>query len=257
MEPQQLNVLKIGGKLIEDEESLNALLEAFLNLKGAKILIHGGGKRATELLHQLEISPKMINGRRITDAATLEVVVMVYAGLLNKKMVSLLQALGGNAIGLSGADGNIIQAHKRVVKEIDYGYAGDIDKVDTQLIEHLISFGLIPVFCALTHDKKGQLLNTNADTIASSVATALSNKYRVSFNYCLEKDGVLSNPDDDASVINKLSYNAFQEGIQKGTIFEGMIPKLENAFQALNLGVNTVRICGINSFIQQKGTLLV
>lgn len=257
MEKPVVNILKIGGKLLEDEQQLQKLLIAFLNLDTAKILIHGGGKKATTVLRQMDILPKMINGRRITDAETLEVVVMVYAGLLNKKLVSLIQSLGGNAIGLSGADGNVIQAHKRIVKDIDYGFAGDIDEVNSQLIKHLLDFNLIPVFCAVTHDKKGQLLNTNADTIASNVATALSSNYQVIFNYCLEKDGVLSDPEDNESVIPALSHAAYQAGVKSGAIYEGMIPKLDNAFRALDQGVSTIRICGVDSFIAQKGTILV
>ena len=196
-----LHILKIGGKLIENPPRLERLLSDFTNLNGHKILVHGGGKRASQLCHALSIEPKMIEGRRITDEPTLEIVTMVYAGLINKNIVSQLQALGCNAIGLSGADGNAILAHKRIVKTIDYGFAGDIDAVNTNTIAGLVNLNLTPVFCAITHNGKGQLLNTNADTIAATLATALVKQYDVHLKYCFEKKGVLSDPDNDDSVI--------------------------------------------------------
>lgn len=251
-----LKILKIGGKLLAEKDQLEQVLRHFIQLEDPKILVHGGGKKATEVLRQMEIPPKMVNGRRITDAPTLEVVVMIYAGLVNKQMVSLMQSLGGNAFGMSGADGNLIQAHKRTVNKIDYGFAGDIDQVNVRLIKNILQLDLIPVFCAITHDQKGQLLNTNADTIAATLATALANDFLVELIYCFEKNGVLENPEDDTSVIPILDHQAFQKGIINGQIFEGMIPKLDNAFGALKQGVNKVLVCGVESWLAGGGTVL-
>lgn len=251
MSKAKLTIVKIGGKVIEDEAALQALLEGFAQIEGHKILVHGGGKRASQMLPLLGIEPQMVNGRRITDAATLEVVTMVYAGLINKKMVSLLQAIGNQAIGLTGADLNSIQAHKRIVQEVDYGFAGDIDTINVTAIQGLLNQKATPVFCAITHDKKGQLLNTNADTIAATLAAFLAPHYATTLMLCFEKNGVLSNPEDDNSVIPSINQNSYQQYKKEGVISDGMIPKMDNAFYALQQGVEEVRICGTNAV---KGT---
>ena len=217
-------------------------------------MVHGGGKRASELLKALQISPRMHEGRRITDEPTLEVVTMVYAGSINKRIVSLLQALGCNAIGLSGADGNVILAHKRIVQTIDYGFAGDIDQINTPVITSLLNAGLTPVCCAITHDGKGQLLNTNADTIASSLAKALSQEYQVSLKFCFEKKGVLADPEDDHSVISELNPDSYGKYRSEGIITDGMIPKLDNAFAALQAGVSEVIIGSPVSLFSKEST---
>ncbi len=251
-----LFVLKIGGKVIEEQALLDKAMRAFAKQPGYKILIHGGGKKATEISTKLGIPTQMIHGRRITDAATLEVAVMVYAGLANKNIVANLQAMGCNAIGLSGADANAILAHQRVVKEVDYGFAGDVDKVNVATIQTLLNGNLSPVFCAITHDGKGQLLNTNADTIASILAIAMSPHYEVHLNFCFEKPGVLLNPEDDDSALSVLSPSDYQLYLSKGLISGGMLPKLDNAFAALQQGVKTVRIGDVAAVLSQKGTLL-
>ncbi len=254
---KNLFILKIGGKVLDDEVLLKQALEAFLAQEGYKILVHGGGKKATEISQKLGIQAQMINGRRITDAAALEVVLMVYAGLSNKMIVSMLQSMDCNAIGLSGADANTILAHQRVVKDIDYGFAGDIDAVNVNVIQILLESGLTPVFCAITHNKKGQLLNTNADTIAMQLATAMAPHYKVSLNFCFEKPGVLMNPNDDSSVIAYLNQEAYQTFKAEGIISEGMLPKLDNAFEALQKGVKEVRIGNVVGILQGRGTVLM
>jgi len=252
-----LHILKIGGKLIEEPRMLQKVLEVFHQLEGYKILVHGGGKRADELLAQMGIKPQMHEGRRITDEATLDVVVMVYAGLINKKVVSRLQSLGCNAIGLSGADGNTIKAHKRELREVDYGYAGDIDEVNAAGISQLLGAGFSPVFCAITHDGKGRLLNTNADTIASALARAMTAHFSVSLKLCFEKDGVLSNPEDDQSVIPQISRQDYADYRREGAVSEGMIPKIDNAFEALSGGVLEVIIGSPDSIGEGRATRLV
>lgn len=255
MKIEPLHITKIGGKVLEDTELLEQVLDNFVSLPGYKILVHGGGKRASALSRRLGIEPKMHNGRRITDAGALEVATMVYAGLANKTLVSRLQARGCDALGLSGADGNAILAHKRPVKDIDYGFAGDIDEVNTGLIRHLLLANTTPVFCAITHDGKGQLLNTNADTIAGQLARALSPFYNVQLHYCFEKPGVLYDAEDDDSLIRELSYDDYQQYQQDGIITDGMLPKLDNAFHALREGVKGVMICGPYS-LNGQGTKL-
>ncbi|MFK7981188.1 MAG: acetylglutamate kinase [Saprospiraceae bacterium] len=255
----KLTVVKIGGNVINDEVSLAKVLADFAALKEAKILIHGGGKRASALMRQMGMQPNLVEGRRITDAATLEVVTMVYAGLINKKIVADLQAIGENAIGLTGADLNSIQSHKRIVKTIDYGFVGDIDAIESTNIAKLINADFTPVFCAITHDKKGQLLNTNADSIASRVAVGMSELYDVKLVLCFEKDGVLSDADDDTSVIPQLTYQQFQNYKTAGVIYEGMIPKMEGAFYALQNGVKDVFVAGTTALGKHavKGTQLI
>ena len=233
----KLTIVKIGGDIINDDEVLTSFLTDFTSIKGLKILVHGGGKKASELATKIGLIPKMINGRRVTDEANLDVVTMVYAGLLNKKITAKLQQHNCNAIGLSGADANSIKAHKRIVKDIDYGFAGDIDDVNDSVIKLLLDNNLTPVFCAITHDKNGQLLNTNADTIASEVASILANTYDVYLIYCFEKKGVLKDVNDDGSVIENIDSKSYEELKNENVIAEGMLPKLENCFYALNNGV--------------------
>lgn len=253
---KSLLILKIGGKVIEEEPLLDEALTIFAQQEGPKILIHGGGKRASQVSKQLGIPVQMVNGRRVTDAATLEVAVMVYAGWANKLIVAKLQGLGKNAIGLCGADANTILSHQRPFMGVDYGFAGDVDVVNITTIETLLQGNLVPVFCAITHNGKGQLLNTNADTIATQLATALSSQYNVQLNFCFEKPGVLRNPMDDNSVIPTLSAAAYRQFQTEGVITEGMLPKLDNAFEALQNGVHEVRIGDVASIVNKTGTLL-
>lgn len=255
---EKLTVVKIGGNVINDETLLAKVLKDFATLKSEKILVHGGGKRASALMQQMGLQAKIIDGRRITNAATLEIVTMVYAGLINKKIIADLQAIDCNAIGLTGADLNSIQSHKRLVKDIDYGLVGDIDKIGSGNIDKLLKAAFIPVFCAITHDKKGQLLNTNADSIAANIAVGMSQLYEVTLVLCFEKDGVLSDVNDDNSVIATLNYSKYQDYKQSGVIFEGMIPKMEGAFFALQNGVKNVFVAGTNALANNsfKGTQL-
>lgn len=236
----KLSIIKIGGNVINKSEALRSFLEDFAHLDSLKILVHGGGRKATEVADFMGLHPKMVGGRRITDEANLEVVTMVYAGLINKKIVSKLQAENCNALGLSGADANVIQAHKRIVRDIDYGFAGDIDAINTEMISLFLEGGITPVFSAITHDKKGQLLNTNADTIAAELAKALSNLYEIELIYCFEKSGVLQDVNDDSSVIEAINSSLYAELKNNGTINEGMLPKLENCFDSINGGVDKV-----------------
>lgn len=251
-----LNILKIGGNVLADPAQLSQALDLFAQFPGPAILVHGGGRRASEILSALGHTPKMINGRRITDEAALEVVTMVYAGSLNKQLVAGLQARNCNAIGLSGADGNLIRAHKRIVKDIDYGYAGDIDEIDAVGFQALLEAGFCPVCCAITHDKKGQLLNTNADTIAASVAIALAGRYQVVLNYCFEKAGVLLDAERDDSVIPQIDSSYYQKLKAQGVVHSGMLPKLDNAFGALGQGVSSVRVGNLSSLKNGSATQL-
>lgn len=241
---KQLTVIKIGGNVIDHSEKLHQFLLDFSALPGDKILVHGGGKIATELGLSLGIEPKMVEGRRITDIETLRVVTMVYAGLINKNMVAQLQAKGCNAIGLSGADGNVIKAVKRPVKTIDYGFVGDLNEhsVSVSTLDSLLKGKLIPVLCAITHDGDTQLLNTNADTIAAAVAVAMSGTYETRLVYCFEKKGVLSDVEDDNSLVKEIKSNDFETLKQQGIVSGGMIPKLHNAFEAIKNGVKAVYI---------------
>ncbi|MDC6388292.1 acetylglutamate kinase [Maribacter sp. PR1] len=237
---EKLSIVKIGGNVIENTSELEKFLTLFSELEGLKILVHGGGKLATQLATKLGIKSKMVGGRRITDAETLDIITMVYAGLTNKNIVARLQAKNCNAIGLSGADGNSIQAHKRPVKHVDYGFAGDIDSVNTALLAHLLTLRLTPVFCAMSHDGKGQLLNTNADTIASELAIGLGDIFVTTLYYCFEKPGVLLNVSDDTSVVKEIDTKKYKQLLAGGVIADGMLPKLENCFHALNNKVDTV-----------------
>ena len=249
----KLNIIKIGGNVIDNDGGLSSFLANFSKLEGLNILVHGGGKKATEISQNLQLEPKMIGGRRITDASNLEVVTMVYAGLLNKNIVAKLQKHNCNAIGLSGADGNTIKAHKRIVKDIDYGFAGDVDSIEINTIFVLLNNSLTPVFCAITHDKQGQLLNTNADTIASELASALAEIYEVSLTYIFEKKGVLKDVNDDDSVIENINTVSYDSLKNDGIISDGMLPKLENCFFALNKGVAEIHIANTD-FITDKNT---
>jgi acetylglutamate kinase len=251
---EQLTVIKIGGNVIDDSEKLHHFLEAFADLKGYKILVHGGGKMATKLGEEMGVESQMIDGRRVTDVETLRIVTMVYAGLINKNLVAQLQMNGCNAIGLSGADGNIIKAKKRPLKkitakdgstkDIDFGFVGDLDETSIQIknLSILIDNGFIPIFSAITHDGNSQLLNTNADTIASAIAVAMSNHYETSLIYCFEKKGVLLDMEDDDSVVREINPITYEELKITGIITDGMLPKLHNAFEAINKGVKEVFI---------------
>ena len=241
---EQLRIIKIGGNVIDHPDLLDEFLKDFSTLKGAKILVHGGGKLASRLASDLGYEAKLVAGRRITDDRTLDIVTMVYAGLVNKNIVAKLQSKKCNALGLSGADGNSIKAVKRPVKEIDYGFVGDIpsDAVNVSLLSKLLLEGYVPVFSAITHDGNGQLLNTNADTIASALAIALSGLYKSSLIYCFEKKGVLENVADENSVIKEIHSTSFSSLQEQGIISEGMIPKIHNSFEAIRRGVEEVFI---------------
>lgn len=248
---EKLSIVKIGGNIIEDEASLNAFLKLFSNLEGKKILVHGGGKRATHIASKLGIESKMINGRRITDTDTLEVITMVYGGLVNKNVVAKLQALNTDSIGLTGADVNSIKSDRRPVKEIDYGFVGDVKQVAQHSINKLIQADFTPVFCAITHDGNGQLLNTNADTITSQVAVGMSALYETSIYYCFELNGVLEDFNDKNSVVKHIDSNIYKSLLDKGIISDGMLPKLENCFDALHNGVSNINM-GNTSMLTQE-----
>ena len=239
---KSLSIIKIGGNIIDDATELKHFLEDFSKIEGNKILVHGGGKSATKMAKSIGLVPQMIDGRRITDQPMLDVVVMIYAGEINKNVVAQLQGLDTNAMGFSGADGNLIQSTKRNHPTIDYGFVGDVQKVNTPLLATLIDSGIVPVFCAITHDKKGQLLNTNADTIASELAIAASEVFEVTLNYCFEKPGVLTDVDDDNSVIQQINTALYGKLKAEGAIHSGMIPKLDNCFNSLSKGVQKIRI---------------
>lgn len=244
MSNSRLTVIKIGGNVVDDAAKLDDFLEKFAALPGQKILVHGGGKIATRVASAMGIEAKMVEGRRITDAAMLDVATMVYAGLTNKTIIAKLQQHNCDAIGLSGADANTIKAVKRPVKAVDYGFVGDIlvDSVNPQPIKRLLEIGVTPVFSAITHNGMGQLLNTNADTIASALAVGLSDLYEVSLLYCFEKNGVLTDVNDDDSVMESIKSSEFETLKGRKIIYDGMIPKLHNAFEAINKGVKDVFI---------------
>jgi acetylglutamate kinase len=255
MENKKLvTLIKIGGNIIDNPTELSQFLSDFSKIEGYKILVHGGGKSATKMAQSIGLVPQMIDGRRITDAAMLEVVVMIYAGQINKAVVAQLQANNTNAMGFSGADGNLIQSDKRNHPTINYGFVGDVKKVNTELLETLLSNGIIPVFCAITHDGKGQLLNTNADTIASELAIALSEIFDVTLNYCFEKPGVLYDAEDDSSVIENINQELYSQLKTEKAIHSGMIPKLDNCFNSLSKGVQKIKI-GHHRMLQDKTAL--
>jgi acetylglutamate kinase len=248
---KKVTIIKIGGNIIDNPTELSQFLSDFSKIEGYKVLVHGGGKSATKMAESIGLVPQMIDGRRITDAAMLDVVVMIYAGQINKNIVAQLQANTTNAMGFSGADGNLIQSAKRNHPTIDYGFVGDVKKVNTKLLGTLLSNGIVPVFCAITHDAKGQLLNTNADTIASELAIALSEVFDVTLNYCFEKPGVLFDAEDDSSVIENINQELYSKLKAEKAIHSGMIPKLDNCFNSLSKGVKKIKI-GHHRMLQDK-----
>ncbi|MCB0501649.1 MAG: acetylglutamate kinase [Bacteroidetes bacterium] len=241
----EIKVFKIGGQIVDDADQLQQFITILSKIKGNKILVHGGGKIASQLCMDLGIAPKMHNGRRITDEATLKVVVMAYAGWINKSIVAQLQAKDQNAVGLTGADCNFILAHKRRNSAIDYGFAGDIDKVDASFLETILTKNQIPVVAPITHDGKGQLLNTNADTIANEIAVALAHEHSVDLYYLFDKKGVLADKENEQSVINEIKIAEINDLIDKGIIVDGMIPKIQNAKAALENGVAKIILTNI------------
>ena len=249
-------MIKVGGKIVEEENTLRQLLKDFAAIEGHKVLVHGGGRSATKLAAELGVETKMVNGRRITDADMLRIVTMVYGGLVNKNIVAKLQALGVNALGLTGADMNLIRSEKRPVKEVDYGYVGDVKEVNAELLAGLIKQGIVPILAPLTHDKEGHLLNTNADTIAGEAAKALAKYFEVTLMFCFEKKGVLMDENDDESVIPEINREAFKKYVDQGIIQGGMIPKLENAFQAIDAGVRRVVITQASEINNGTGTIV-
>ena len=256
MEKLSLQVVKVGGAVVEDPASLTALLSAFASLPGLKVLVHGGGRSATRLSEALGIEPLMVNGRRVTDAKTLDIVTMVYGGLVNKRIVASLQALGINALGLTGADLGYMLSEKRPVGEVDYGWVGDVKAVDTVVLADLIERGIVPVLAPLTHDGQGHMLNTNADTIAAEAAKALAERFDVTLVYCFEKGGVLADPSDAGSVIPRITRTSFEDLVHTGVVAGGMIPKLENAFGALSAGVTNVLITSADALGTDAGTIV-
>lgn len=255
---ETINVIKVGGAVVEDELQLVRLLKDFSAIEGRKVLVHGGGRRATKVAAQLGIETQMVNGRRITDKAMLEVVTMVYGGLVNKNVVARLQAEGVNALGLTGVDMDVIRSHKRPLKGgVDYGFVGDVDKADGDILHTLIEAGVVPVIAPLTHDGQGNILNTNADTIASETAKALAKHYDVTLTFCFEKKGVLANPADDDSVIPVINNELFQTYVADGTISGGMLPKIENSLDAIKAGVRKVVITKADALGSESGTVIV
>ena len=252
---EKLTIVKVGGAVVEDEAQLSQLLKDFSAIEGNKVLIHGGGRRATQVAASLGIESKMVGGRRITDADMLSVVTMVYGGLVNKNLVARLQANGVNALGLTGADMDVIRSHKRPIKDgVDFGFVGDVDRADGEMLSRLIKAGITPVMAPLTHDGQGHILNTNADTIASETAKALAPYYDVTLIYSFEKKGVLRNPDDDDSVIPTITRADFEQYKADGTISGGMLPKIENALSAIDAGVSRVIITLATAIEGESGT---
>ncbi len=253
-----LTLIKVGGAIVEDEAQLAQLLADFSAIQGPKVLVHGGGRRATAVAAKLGIESQMVNGRRITDAPMLEVVTMVYGGLVNKNLVARLQALGINALGLTGADINCLLSRKRPVKDgIDYGFVGDVQSADGKALATLIQQGITPIMAPLTHDGMGHILNTNADTIAAETAKALAPYYDVTLIYCFEKNGVLANPDDDNSVIPLITHADFSNLVADGTVAGGMIPKIQNALAAIDAGVARVIITKATAIDGKSGTVIL
>jgi acetylglutamate kinase len=258
---EKLTVVKVGGAVVEDEQQLAQMLERFCSIEGPKVLVHGGGRRATKVAAELGIETKMVDGRRITDSPMLEVVTMVYGGLVNKHVVALLQAQGVDAIGLTGADADILRSTKRpplVVdgSPVDFGYVGDVKKADGAKIAHFIGAGMVPVIAPLTHDGQGNILNTNADTMASETAKAMAALYDVTLIYAFEKPGVMRNPDDDSSLIPVITRPDFERYKADGTISGGMLPKIENALAAVEAGVGRVIITLATAIDGQHGTVI-
>ena len=254
---EKLTIVKVGGAVVEDKSQLSQLLANFSAIPGKKLLVHGGGRRATKVASELGIESKMINGRRITDAKMLEVVTMVYGGLVNKNLVARLQAHGVNALGLTGADIDVIRSHKRPVKDgIDYGFVGDVDRANGEMLNTLIQAGITPVIAPLTHDGQGNILNTNADTMASETAKALASYFDVTLIFAFEKAGVLQDPDDDNSVIPVINRDLYNQYVEKGIISGGMMPKIENALAAIEAGVKRVIITLSTAINSNSGTVI-
>ena len=254
---EKLTLIKVGGAIVEDEAQLNSLLQHFTAIEGRKVLVHGGGRRATQVAAQLGIESKMVNGRRITDAEMLQVVTMVYGGLVNKNLVAKLQAQGVNALGLTGADMDVLRSHRRPIKNgVDYGFVGDVDKADGARLQQFIEQGITPIMAPLTHDGAGNILNTNADTIAAETAKALAPYYDVTLIFCFEKAGVLADANDDSSVIPTINHEDFSRYVADGTISGGMIPKIENALAAVDAGVERVIITLANAIDGKHGTVI-
>ncbi len=254
---EKVTVVKVGGAIVEDEAQLERLLRDFTAINGKKVLVHGGGRRATKVAASLGIESKMVNGRRITDGNMLEVVTMVYGGLVNKNVVARLQANGVNALGLTGADMDVIRSHKRPLKDgIDFGFVGDVDCANGKRLQMLIEEGVVPVMAPLTHDGKGHILNTNADTIASETAKSLAPYYDVTLIFSFEKKGVLRNPDDDDSLITEITREDFKKYVADGVISGGMIPKIENALAAIDAGVKEVNITLASAIDGNHGTMI-
>ncbi len=257
MMKDKITIVKVGGAIVEDEARLSQLLADFAAIEGRKVLVHGGGRRATKVATDLGIESKMIDGRRITDSDMLEVVTMVYGGLVNKNVVARLHGFGVKALGLTGADADVIRSHKRPIRNgIDYGFAGDVDKVDGDMLHTLVEAGITPVMAPLTHDGMGQILNTNADTIAAETAKALAQHYEVTLIYSFEKPGVLADADDDSSVIPTITRTDFDRYVADGTISGGMIPKIHNALEAVDAGVSQVIITMATAIDGKHGTVI-
>lgn len=252
----KITVVKIGGGVLENVQEMEVFLNQFASIKGNKILIHGGGREASKVAEKLGIPTKMVEGRRVTDSQTLDVVTMVYGGLINKKTVAKLQSKNCNAIGITGADARLIIASKRTVKEVDYGFVGDIEHVNSHMLEQLIEMGLTPVVSPLSFEKSGILLNTNADTMASAIATSLVHKFEVTLLYCFEKQGVLSNPNDEDSIVPLIDSESYEKLKQDGIIKDGMIPKLDSCFDALEKGVKDIWIINSKNVNTKQGTKL-
>ena len=251
---EKLTIIKVGGKIVEEKQSLEQLLDSFAAIEGNKLLVHGGGRSATQIAAQLGIETQMVDGRRVTDEAMLKVVTMVYGGLVNKNIVAQLQARHINAMGLTGADLNVIQSHKRLPNPIDFGFVGDVDKVNGKQLANLISTGIVPIMAPLTHDCEGHLLNTNADTIAGEVAKALTPYYNIRLIFCFEMAGVMQDVNDEQSVIPHINATDFKRLVDNGTIQGGMIPKIQNAIDAIDAGVEEVIITKASAIDCSKGT---
>lgn len=253
---EKITVVKIGGNVIDDPAVLKRFIADFAAMPGPKILVHGGGKVATRLAERLELKVQMVDGRRITDKGTLDVVTMVYAGLVNKQLVASLQAEGCNALGLSGADGNAVTARRRAPQPIDYGFVGDIEKVDSRLLGHLLEAGVTPVFCAIMHDGQGALLNCNADSVASAVALGAAQAAPTELIFCFEKSGVLRDPDDETTLIREITAESYAALKAEGIVSKGMIPKIENALKAVANGVRSVTIKHSGNLSNDTGTVI-
>lgn len=253
---EKITVVKIGGNVIDDPVVLKRFIAEFAALPGPKILVHGGGKLATRLAQKLELNVQMVDGRRITDKGTLDVVTMVYAGLVNKQLVAGLQAAGCNALGLSGADGNAVTARRRNPEPIDYGFVGDIERIDSALLGRLLEAGITPVFCAIMHDGQGTLLNCNADSVASAVALGAAQVAPAELVFCFEKSGVLRDPDNEATLIREITAESYVALKEDGTVSKGMIPKIENALKAVANGVRSVTIKHSDNLLNETGTVI-